>query len=137
MTVKELKEILKDVPDNTIVTTMSCPSDNLMKDDYDIENVVEYIDRLKLERFICLYWFMIGELNMSKAVICDRCKKAFSEQTALHIEGKWQFIITHYDLCPKCHGEFKEFMKNDKEMESKDEDNWCWFTYKKPFFRRE
>lgn len=45
---------------------------------------------------------------MSKALICDRCKNPFAEQVALHIDTKWQFIVSHYDLCPKCHGEFKE-----------------------------
>ena len=53
---------------------------------------------------------------MSKALICDRCKKPFAEQVALHIEVKWQFIHTHYDLCPECHNDFKEkFLKREEE----------------------
>lgn len=53
---------------------------------------------------------------MSKALICDRCKKPFSEQVALHMDTKWQFIITHYDFCPECHKEFKEmFLKKSEE----------------------
>lgn len=47
---------------------------------------------------------------MSKALICDKCKKAFPEQVGMHVDTKWQFIITHYDLCPECHAKFKEFM---------------------------
>lgn len=49
---------------------------------------------------------------MSKALICDRCKKPFAEQVALHVDTKWQFIISHYDFCPECHKEFKdEFLR--------------------------
>lgn len=44
---------------------------------------------------------------MSKALICDRCHKSFSEQVALKIETEFTFIHTHYDLCPKRHGAFK------------------------------
>ena len=36
---------------------------------------------------------------MSKAVICDRCKRAVTEQSAMHIETKISFILGHYDLC--------------------------------------
>lgn len=59
---------------------------------------------------------------MSKALICDRCKKAFSEQVALSMDTKWAFVHTHYDLCPKCHDAFKnEFMKMEEEWV---EDKW-------------
>lgn len=51
-------------------------------------------------------------MKMSKAVICDRCKKAFAEQSAHHIEMKRAFITSEYDLCGSCAKLFhEEFMK--------------------------
>lgn len=50
---------------------------------------------------------------MSKALICDRCKKAFPEHTALSMDTKCQFIHTHYDFCPKCHKAFKEIFLDE------------------------
>lgn len=47
---------------------------------------------------------------MSKAVICDRCKKAVAEQNAMHIETKKAFIISHYDLCPACINAFRDYI---------------------------
>lgn len=59
---------------------------------------------------------------MSKALICDRCKKPFMEQAALHMEAKRKFIITHYDLCPECHTAFKEeFLNLGEKKEVKSE----------------
>lgn len=58
---------------------------------------------------------------MSKAVICDRCKLAFSEQNAMKFEIKWMFTTTHYDLCPICREEFNKFMYPNK----KDEQGEC------------
>lgn len=55
MTVAELKQILSDIPDNAIVTIMSSPSNNLTKDDYDVENVIEYVDHINHETYICLF----------------------------------------------------------------------------------
>lgn len=52
---------------------------------------------------------------MSKAVICDRCKLAFSEQNAMKIEAKWMFTTAHYDLCPICREELNKFMYPNKE----------------------
>lgn len=54
---------------------------------------------------------------MSKAVICDRCKLAFSEQNAMKIEAKWMFTTAHYDLCPICREELNKFMYPNKEDE--------------------
>jgi hypothetical protein len=60
---------------------------------------------------------------MSKAVICDRCKKAFSEQSAHSIEMKHAFITTHYDLCPPCARIFhEEFMKDYKRKNEVSDD---------------
>lgn len=56
---------------------------------------------------------------MSKAVICDKCKTACSEQSATHIETKWQFVTTYLDLCPKCATEFREFIYGRKDNERK------------------
>lgn len=39
---------------------------------------------------------------MSKAVICDRCKRAVTERRAMHIETKFSFSLGHYDLCRDC-----------------------------------
>lgn len=55
---------------------------------------------------------------MSKALICDRCGKAFTEQVALSMDAKWQFIHTHYDLCPECHKAFKEKFMKEKRKEN-------------------
>ena len=55
MTALELKQMLVTVPDEAIVTIMSCPSDNLMKDDYDVENVIKYEDLIKHQTYICLF----------------------------------------------------------------------------------
>ncbi|WP_283124775.1 hypothetical protein [Angelakisella massiliensis] len=57
---------------------------------------------------------------MSKALICDRCKKPFSEQVALSIDTKWSFIHAHYDLCPKCHNDFKIFVGERKETSAEE-----------------
>jgi len=55
---------------------------------------------------------------MSKAVICDRCKKAFAEQSAHSIEMKHAFIITYYDLCAACAKRFhEEFMRDWKKKD--------------------
>lgn len=59
---------------------------------------------------------------MSKALICDRCKKPFAEQSALHVETKCQFIISHYDFCPKCNKAFKdEFLRIGNKEDNHDE----------------
>lgn len=55
MTALELKQMLVTVPDEAIVTLMSCSSDNLMKDDYDVENVIKYEDLIKHQTYICLF----------------------------------------------------------------------------------
>ena len=47
---------------------------------------------------------------MSKALICDKCKTAFSEQNATHIDMKCGPITTHLDFCPKCGKEFRDFV---------------------------
>lgn len=52
---------------------------------------------------------------MSKAVICDACKKAITEQSATHVETKWTFIISHYDLCPDCVRKVKTLLFPNKE----------------------
>lgn len=52
---------------------------------------------------------------MSKAVICDACKKAITEQSATHVETKWTFIISHYDLCPDCIRKVKTLLFQSKE----------------------
>ena len=54
---------------------------------------------------------------MSKALICDKCKTAFSEQSATHIEPKRAFITTQFDLCPSCAKEFTKFMFGEKYAE--------------------
>lgn len=60
---------------------------------------------------------------MSKALICDRCKKAFSEHAALSMDTKWQFIHTHYDFCPKCHTDFKDiFLKYNRNQNDNHDD---------------
>ena len=59
---------------------------------------------------------------MSKALICDRCKMAFSEQNCMAIDTKWLFVSTHYDLCPICRKEFNNFMfpnKNKIDLDGK------------------
>ena len=56
---------------------------------------------------------------MSKAIFCDKCKGVCAEQSATHIESKWQFVTTHLDLCPKCANEFREFVKGKKDDERK------------------
>ena len=50
---------------------------------------------------------------MSIALICDSCKKAFSEHDAHHIEMKHTFLTTHYDLCPQCSRVFHETIVKD------------------------
>lgn len=55
MTALELKQILENVPDEAIVTIMADPSDILIKDDYDVENVIKYEDLIKHETYICLF----------------------------------------------------------------------------------
>ena len=57
---------------------------------------------------------------MSKAVICDRCATAFSEQKATHIEEKWLFTTAHYDLCPTCRKAYYEFLNPVKKGEDDD-----------------
>lgn len=52
---------------------------------------------------------------MSKAVVCDKCKQVCTEQSATHIDSKWQFITTHLDLCPKCAQEFRIFIHGEKK----------------------
>lgn len=39
---------------------------------------------------------------MSKAVICDICRKAIAEPSATHMETTWAFVACHYALCPTC-----------------------------------
>ena len=55
MTVGELKNIIKNVPDNAVITIMSGSSDRLMKDDYDVENVIQYEDLVKGEVVLCFF----------------------------------------------------------------------------------
>lgn len=55
MTVGELKNIIKNVPDNAVVTKLSCSSDNLMKDDFDVTNIIQYEDLVKGEVVLCLF----------------------------------------------------------------------------------
>jgi hypothetical protein len=54
---------------------------------------------------------------MSKAIFCDKCKGVCSEQSATHIDTKWQFVTTHLDLCPKCAEEFRKFVWGKKDNE--------------------
>lgn len=59
---------------------------------------------------------------MSKALICDRCKKTISEQSAMHIDTKFMFIISHYDLCNDCRVAFEaDFMKQYNRKENDDD----------------
>lgn len=60
---------------------------------------------------------------MSKAFICDSCKKAFPEPNAHRIEMKYTFITTHYDLCPQCARVFHETIVKDwkPKEEARDE----------------
>ena len=60
---------------------------------------------------------------MSQARICDRCKKAATAQSATHMETKWMFITTQYDLCPACAEDFKKFMDHAKEPETESVSN--------------
>lgn len=57
---------------------------------------------------------------MSKAVICDRCGLPIKEQSATHVETKWKFVTSHYDLCPLCVEELKKLMHliDNKENEN-------------------
>lgn len=46
MTVSELKEILKDMPDETIVTILTCKADKLRYDDLDCEDIIYYESKI-------------------------------------------------------------------------------------------
>ena len=60
---------------------------------------------------------------MSKALICDRCKMPFSEQSALSVDAKWLFTHTHYDFCPLCRKEFNQFVLGAALAQKEEETN--------------
>ena len=57
---------------------------------------------------------------MSKAVICDRCKRVVNERRVMHIEAEFSFSLGHYDLCRDCEKKFNDFIQG-KEIRSEEE----------------
>ena len=54
MTVKELKDFIKDCDDNDLVTICSCPDDNPISDYYDIGIVYKISTNKENRAQICL-----------------------------------------------------------------------------------